>query len=186
MASGEGPDTRLEGFSIAGGSGTAISTGGPTCGGGLLLLGTSPIVSQCLILNNRADRGGAVYTEGGTPVFVDCWFHLNESRTAAIECVRSRPQLLTCGFHEDGIQWEETGAINIRSDCGVGGACCVRDTCIQATRTACDDARGRYQGDAVPCVDGVCPPACEADVNGDRRVNMTDMLLLLDAWGMCE
>ncbi|MEE2907017.1 MAG: hypothetical protein VX527_04210 [Planctomycetota bacterium] len=189
MCSGEGPDTQLMGFSIAGGDGTVPAQEGSDSsrGGGFYLSNTSPIVRACLVLNNTADRGGAVYTEGGTPVFLDCWFYLNTSRAggATIDCVRSRPRILACGFHEDGIQWENTGSISVRSDCGDGVACCVRDACIMATRTACEDAGGRWQAENMPCVEGTCPQPCPEDVNGDARVNMTDMLGVMDAWGAC-
>lgn len=190
MCSGEGPDSMLIGFSIAGGDGTAepgkkhqISRGG-----GLLLLESSPIIKECLILNNTADQGGAVYVEKGTPVFLECWFYRNTSQLggATIQCVDSRPRVVFCGFHEDGIQWRDTGSVSIRSDCGPGGACCIRDACIMASRTACEDAGGRWQGQDMPCVESTCPSPCQEDVNGDGRVNMTDILLVMDAWGMCH
>ncbi|MBG83832.1 MAG: hypothetical protein CMJ40_04710 [Phycisphaerae bacterium] len=189
MRSGEGPDTRLIGLTIAGGSGTALNRRGRErdCGGGLLLIGASPFIERCLILNNEADEGGACFSQDGTPVFKDCWFYLNDSGagSAEIRCLESRPRIIACGFHGDGIQWEDAGVIDIRDDCGVSGACCVRDDCIMVTMTACVDAGGSWKGENRMCVQGTCPAYCEEDVNGDGRVNMTDVLRVLDAWGMC-
>ena len=193
MTSGEGPGSILRGFAVSGGSGTIeCARQDPdscrTLGGGFYLEGVSPIIEACLILNNAADHGGAVHAREGTPVFRDCWFYLNRSTRggATINCIESRPRFVTCGFHEDGIQWTEVASINIRSDCGVGGSCCIRDACIISTRTACEDAGGFWQGEDMPCVSTSCPSPCQEDVNGDRRVNMTDVLRVIDAWGLCD
>lgn len=189
MRSGEGPETRLIGFTIAGGGGTSMNRRGreQVCGGGLLLVGSSPIIQGCLILNNEADEGGACFIQEGTPVFKDCWFYLNESRTssAEIRCIESRPRIIACGFHRDGIEWEDAGLIDIRDDCGVSGACCLHEVCIVTTLTSCVDAGGSWKGENRMCVEGACPEYCEEDVNSDGRVNMTDVLRVLDAWGMC-
>ena len=185
----EGPDTQLIGFSIAGGRGTNLLRRGVqgTYGGGLLLIGSSPTIRNCLILNNRAEEGGACFSEEGTPVFEDCWFYLNESTsgTAEIRCIESRPRIMACGFHQDGIQWEDTGLVDIRDDCGVSGACCLQENCIMTTLTACIDAGGFWQGENRVCVADVCPEFCQEDVNADGRVNMTDVLRVLNSWGAC-
>lgn len=189
MRMGEGPDTRLIGFSIAGGRGTRMARDERhrRCGGGLLLIDSSPVISNCLILNNQADEGGACFSRGGTPVFENCWFYLNESIIdgAEIRCVESRPRLIACGFHRDGIQWEDVGLIDVRNDCGVSGACCLQEHCIITTLTACVDAAGVWQGENRLCVPEVCPAFCVEDVNADGRVNMTDVLRVLDSWGRC-
>lgn len=189
MRTGEGSDTHLIGFAIAGGRGTTMARRGRerTCGGGLLLIGSSPLIRNCLILNNQADEGGACFSQKGTPVFKECWFYLNESNSGAseIQCVSSRPRIMSCGFHRDGIQWEDVGLIDIRNDCGEGGACCLRDSCITTTLTACVDAGGSWQGSDLPCIPGTCLEFCREDVNADGRVNMTDVLRVLDSWGLC-
>ena len=144
------------------------------------------MISNCLILNNQADEGGACFSRGGTPVFENCWFYLNESIVdgAEIQCVESRPRLIACGFHRDGIQWEDVGLIDVRNDCGVSGACCLQEHCIITTLTACVDAAGVWQGENRLCVPEVCPAFCVEDVNADGRVNMTDVLRVLDS-GRC-
>lgn len=185
MRSGEGAQTRLEGLSIAGGDGTGTKRG-RTQGGGLYLKGTSPVIEDCLILNNSAWQGGAVYLEDGSPHFINCWFYLNDSRGggSTIDCVRSSPMITACGFHEDGIQWKDAALVNIGPGCGIVGACCVGDACIMAGETACHAAGGAWK-EHQSCNQADCPMACTGDVNGDHRVNMTDMLLLLAHWGMC-
>ena len=182
MRSGEGPTSRIEGLSIVGGRGAARSRGG-----GLLLDGTSPTIVQCLILNNQAEVGGAVSSTGGTPVFRQCWFYRNTSTGggATVECDGSRPRFLGCGFHGEGVQWINTAALNIASECDEGGACCLGAVCIVASNQACLDAGGRWRGTGIGCQTDLCPAPCPADSNEDGRVNMTDLLAVLESWGRC-
>ncbi|MCH2138784.1 MAG: hypothetical protein MK074_07010 [Phycisphaerales bacterium] len=49
---------------------------------------------------------------------------------------------------------------------------------------ACSQAGGSWHED-MACGGGVCPDVCVEDINNDRRVNMTDVLLVIEAWGMC-
>jgi hypothetical protein len=185
FVSGEGFDTVVADLTIAGGGGTE-GDGGLRHGGGLCMEQASPTVRHCLIVGNTADAGPAVWIDGGAPLFEECWFHGNVGGGAgSITCTDSSPRLLRCGFHGEGIGWWDGPMISVRSDCDVpGGACCLGSHCVQTTAQACSEAGGFWTADAA-CGSGVCPEVCVEDVNGDRRVNMTDMLLVLDAWGMC-
>ena len=197
MVSGEGPDTVIRDLTIAGGGGTWAEPG-IRRGGGLCMEQVSPRVVHCLIVGNTADAGSAVWIDGGAPLFEDCWFHGNEvtqrggvgersgAGAGAITCNESNPRLLRCGFHGEGIGWWDGTVVSIRSDCDApGGACCLGEFCVQTTVLACSDGGGFWHADAA-CGSGVCPPVCVEDVNNDRRVNLTDMLRVLDAWGMCD
>ena len=190
MVSGEGPDTVIRGLMIAGGGGTWAQPG-IRRGGGLCIEQASPKIVNCLIVGNTADAGPAVWIDGGAPIFEDCWFHGNEvsaggvAGAGSITCNESNPRLLRCGFHGEGIGWWDAPVVSIRSDCDApGGACCLDAFCVQTTALACSDAGGFWHADAA-CGSGICPPVCVEDVNNDRRVNLTDMLRVLDAWGMC-
>jgi len=184
-ASGEGPNTRIEGLTIAGGTGL-LGEDGVRRGGGLYIDGASPRVRLCLIVGNTADRGPGAWIHGGQPVFEDCWVHDNVSaHTDGIVCDGVAPRFIRCGFHDDGVQWADAPPVDIRSDCEApGGACCLGNYCVQTTDIACDDAGGFWHAGAA-CGSGVCPPPCAGDTNADRRVNHTDLIHVLDGWGMC-
>ncbi|HVR74273.1 MAG TPA: multiheme c-type cytochrome [Planctomycetota bacterium] len=66
--SGEGPEAKLEGFTLTGGTGTVA--GGARKGGGVLILGSSPTIADCRIVSNGAADGfgGGICVDGGAPV----------------------------------------------------------------------------------------------------------------------
>lgn len=186
FASGEGPNTQLQGLTIVGGGGH-VGDDGVSRGGGLWMEHASPRIERCLIVGNTAAIAGAAYVSHGAPVFEDCWFHDNPSSLggAGVVCADANPRFTRCGFHEDGVEWVDASPVNIQSDCGpLGGACCLGGQCVQTTWLACQDARGRWHPDAA-CDSGVCPASCPGDVNADRRINHTDLLTVLGGWGMC-
>ncbi len=184
--SGEGPDTMIEGLTIAGGLGW-LCKDGLRRGGGLYINGASPIIRRCLIVGNEADRGAGVWLRGGVPLFEDCWFHDNISeQTDGVVCEGVAPKFIRCGFHEDGVQWTDAPVVSIRTDCeSPGGACCLGSTCVETTLESCVSANGHWH-ETIPCSDTICPPACLGDTNADRRVNHTDLLNVLNNWGMCR
>ncbi|MEM7306272.1 MAG: right-handed parallel beta-helix repeat-containing protein [Planctomycetota bacterium] len=64
-ANGETPATRIEGFTFTGGSAPS--------GGGLLCVGASPTVRDCVLPDNIAQgSGGGLSVTGGEPSFTDC------------------------------------------------------------------------------------------------------------------
>ena len=70
--SGEGDDTVLDGFTITGGN--------ASIGGGMLNIGTSPTVNDCIFeLNNATDRGGGMYNRSGSPTITATIFRDNSS-----------------------------------------------------------------------------------------------------------
>ncbi|HIN80096.1 MAG TPA: hypothetical protein EYN00_03365 [Planctomycetes bacterium] len=58
MMLGEGPGTLLEGFTLTGGNGTSIN--GALQGGGLIVVGGSPVISDCIFVENNALVGGGI------------------------------------------------------------------------------------------------------------------------------
>ncbi len=70
--SGEGDETVVQGVTIA--DGYRDSDGG----GAIACLGdVRPLLLNCRFENNLAAGGGAVYCEGASPTFEDCWFESN-------------------------------------------------------------------------------------------------------------
>jgi hypothetical protein len=91
---------------------------------------------------------------------------------------------------DGGGAWNGNGSVCgvVTCDGGTGsatGACCVEDNCVQATELSCVDAEGVFYGTTVTCVATECPATCDADVNGDGIVDVSDLLALISAWGMC-
>lgn len=58
MIQGEGPGTLLEGFTITGGSGSTVNNA--LQGGGLLVIGGAPVISNCIFFENSAMVGGGI------------------------------------------------------------------------------------------------------------------------------
>jgi hypothetical protein len=56
---------------------------------------------------------------------------------------------------------------------------------VQATELSCVDAEGLFYGTSVTCEATECPATCDADINGDGVVNVSDLLELVQFWGMC-
>ncbi len=99
---GEAAETRIEGFTITGGSGD-VGAHGPeaTVGGGLLVRSSSPTIVNCVFRENRASlHGGAVYCgDGAAATFSDCMFESNVAeKGGAVFNIRSSPSFDSCVF----------------------------------------------------------------------------------------
>jgi len=78
----EGPGSVLDGFTITGGTGVFTNvfppplSDGYQLGGGLYIIGASPMVTNCVITNNRCEtyfsRGGGIYIAGGSARIEHC------------------------------------------------------------------------------------------------------------------
>lgn len=90
-ASGEGPATVLDGFTITGGTGTRTETEFfphrvmvSYLGGGLYNGGSSPTVINCTFTRNSADLGGGMYNSiGSGPIVQSCTFESNSASRGA-------------------------------------------------------------------------------------------------------
>ncbi|USN97865.1 MAG: hypothetical protein H6810_06610 [Phycisphaeraceae bacterium] len=71
--SGEGTGTVLSGFTITGGN----APGG--YGAGMLNIGSSPTVTDCVFSGNTAGFGGGMYSDGGSPTVTNCDFDANSA-----------------------------------------------------------------------------------------------------------
>ncbi|MHC4588076.1 MAG: right-handed parallel beta-helix repeat-containing protein [Planctomycetota bacterium] len=75
-ASGEGPDTVLQGLTITGGSGTDPGDGYPV-GGGMYVVDGNPTVIGCTFSANNADWGAAMCNDQASPTVSGCAFGAN-------------------------------------------------------------------------------------------------------------
>jgi hypothetical protein len=75
---GEGPNAKLEGFTVTGGKGLSWGLAG---GGGIYCSGSSPTLARCTISGNSAARGGGVYCGfGSSPILKACTISGNLAR----------------------------------------------------------------------------------------------------------
>jgi len=81
-ASGEGPDTVLEGFTITGGTGTTFQ--GFTEGGGMRNEAGDPTVTHCVFLNNTATYGAGMFNYEADPIVTDCVFLGNQTEISGL------------------------------------------------------------------------------------------------------
>ena len=93
---GEGPDTVLEGFTIAGGI--------ATLGGGMRNEGSSPTVTNCTFTGNIAtDRGGGMYNFNSDPTVTNCTFFDNFASFmgGGMFNIESSPTITNCTFSQN-------------------------------------------------------------------------------------
>ncbi|MHC4743899.1 MAG: right-handed parallel beta-helix repeat-containing protein, partial [Planctomycetota bacterium] len=106
---GEGPSTVLEGFTITGGN--ATGGGAHATGGGMLIRSSSPAVTHCIFIDNKAIQGGAMSVRhDARPMVSNCLFIGNSASSGggavyswserydangALECA---PVLTNCTF----------------------------------------------------------------------------------------
>jgi len=126
-----------------------------------LFSGDAPIIVGDILDCSSSDDPGACC--GGSA----CW------EMAEADCI------------DGGGAWNGSGSVCSGVTCDATGACCVEDNCVQATELSCVDAEGVFYGTSVTCEATECPADCDADINGDGIVNVSDLLALILQWGMC-
>jgi hypothetical protein len=89
-----------------------------------------------------------------------------------------------------GTTFNDAGAATFY-DVRCEGACCLSGACAILSVGDCNALGGVFEGLNTSCSGAACEPAatlCPADIapgGGDGVVNITDLLLLLAAWGGC-
>jgi len=78
FTSGEGENSRLEGFTLTNGSGTTVDA--YTLGGGIYCTGSSPSIIDCKIISNSVtSSGGGLYLSSSSPFIDHCTISGNTS-----------------------------------------------------------------------------------------------------------
>jgi len=67
------------------------------------------------------------------------------------------------------------------------GACCIGGGCLNMPLMTCTQFNGIYQGNTGFCEDEAvsCIASCAEDFDGDGDVDVSGLLQLIAAWGMC-
>lgn len=123
----EGPGTVLEGLTLTGGTGH-VGTHGPSIalGGGLLALGATPTLRDCVLKGNTVNRngGGAYCGKGGDVRFERCRFEGNSAeKGGGLLCVSSRPVLLDCTFVDNRASYSGGGVFAAKGSTPVLRGC---------------------------------------------------------------
>lgn len=124
---GEGPGTVLEGFTFTGGAGHVRTDGSEIAlGGGLLALGASPTIRDCIFKANHVNRnGGGAYCGKGSDVrFERCQFVGNTAeKGAGLLAVASRPVLIDCVFRSNRANYSGGGIFAAKGSAPVLRGC---------------------------------------------------------------
>jgi hypothetical protein len=101
----------LDGFQISGGQADAPAYPDDG-GGGMLIVGGAPTVTDCWFLSNAASFGGAVRVVGGSlTTFTGCRFSVNSAGSGgAMRIEASHPVLSKCVFENNRADW--AGAVD--------------------------------------------------------------------------
>jgi hypothetical protein len=142
--------------------------------GGLLIKNANAqILHSTVQANASAYLAGGIYSQASTEI------------AGSKVCANSLSQIVGA--------YVNAGGNSIENNCdSLIGACCVAspdlaEVCLFTDSSDCDVVGGQWHGAGTSCTtDSPCAtelPACPADVTGDWRVNVIDIIFLLDAWG---
>ena len=180
-----------------------ITNGRGDNGGAVLTYGANVVFRNCAFRSNRANFvGGAIFLNDSDPLLIDCEFTDNlasntqgapQAAGGAIYVGNNTLTLNGCSFTANASNYYG-GALFV-----TGGSNPGRVN-LQSTRICGNTAPngpqiGMSTGAIITDLGGVCvandcaqcppPPACPADIDGNRVVNGVDFSNLLSAWGSC-
>ena len=115
--SGEGRDSVLEGFTITGGNANG-SVHPDACGGGMLIVDSSPTVIGCIFVDNAAvGDGGGMYNQGSSPIVIHCSFVTNTSSSfgGGMHNLWGNPIVSDCTFEGNSGGFRGGGMYNTQS-----------------------------------------------------------------------
>jgi len=163
---GEGPSTKIDGFTITGGTGNTELYGEfETVGGGLICLHSSPTVVHCIFVENEASyNGGAIYNgERSNTVIRHCKIRSNKAdRGAGIYNTKGAPEIRDTEFSQNYASYGGGGIYNYGSSARVvscyfqknksqynGGAIYDYDSTGRVTKTIFNNNVAMFSGNAV-------------------------------------
>ncbi len=163
---GEGPSTKIDGFTITSGTGnTEIYGERETVGGGLMCLHSSPTVTNCIFVDNEVSyHGGAIYNgERSNTVIRNCKIRSNRAqRGAGIYNSRCTPEIRDTEFLNNYSGYGGGGMYNFGSSARViactfrknksqynGGAIYDYDSSGRVTKTIFNNNIAMFSGNAV-------------------------------------
>lgn len=117
---GIGQQTRLDGFTVAGGNADLVGPGFTHVGGGIYLADASPTIRNVVLRDNYADYGGGLGVRAGSPQLSDLAFLSNAalngggaSLSGSNATISSATFLGNTGEYGGGVYLENPGAANL-------------------------------------------------------------------------
>ena len=157
-------------------------------GGGLFAdMGSSCTLTDCDFRGCRAAfNGGAAYIYDTTLSFIDTAFVRNSAGLAGgavYQGYRGEATFEACTFQTqvDSVAGGASAAVRPPK-----GACRIAQRCIETTEHSCSEAGGRWSGARTTCVQvlaALAPQPSPGDLNGDSRVDIRDVGLMMSMWG---
>jgi hypothetical protein len=170
--SGEGPDTVFRNL--------ILTNGSSYYGGGMALFnGSSPTVENCIFRENIGTiEGGAIHLrENCNPIIINCRFEDNfaSGPGGGMFCIEnSNPTLTNCTF-TGNTAYYGGGVYNAASNPT------LTDTTVCGNTP--DQIDGDWTDNGGNTIADECPIDCP-DINGDGYVNVSDLLVVIDRWGL--
>ena len=109
-----------------------------------------------------------------------CCFHNPD--TGSYDCLDGVTEF-QCEVYYSG-NWTAGATCSEVDCCPKLGACCVKGVCVPTTLEGCDLAEGSWSGVGVLCDQVTCAEPCVFDVTGDGLVNFSDLIAIINNWGL--
>ena len=169
--SDETSKTIIEGFTI--------TNGYAKNGGGMWNDYSSPTLNGCTFTSNYAVFGGGMSNDNNSPTLTDCTFTNNSATFAGGmgNYNSSSPTLTDCTFTGNTATYNGGGMYNYKSNPT------LTDTTVCSNSP--DQINGDWTDNGGNTIADECPSDCP-DINGDGYVNVTDLLAVIDQWGLTD
>ena len=158
-------------------------------GGGIYIVASNSKITvlNSTVCSNLPDQINGEWTDGGSNNVADnCSIGPMGAccMPAAGACLDLREAVcISAGGIYEG---DDTECATI--DCQLSiGACCIEATqaCVVVSESNCNNGGGLYQDDDTLCGDIDCfAPSCPSDINGDNTTDVSDLLTVIDQWGL--
>ena len=150
-------------------------------GGGMHNYNSSPTLTDCTFTNNTTDgKGGGMYNHlFSSPTLTNCTFTYNtvvDDGGGMYNYVDSSPHLIDCIFENNIANGNGGGMLNI-----INSNPTLTDTTVCGNTP--DQIIGDWTDNGGNWVADECPSVCP-DINGDGYVNVSDLLAVIDQWGL--
>jgi len=160
----ETANTRIQGFTIQGGSGTLRAV--VRRGGGVYCEYSSPVIENCWIIDNAADTGGGIAIAGGAPIVRNCRINSNAADAGAGIYLAQNATLTVehCQITRNRAQRSGGGI-----EAAQAAVLSVTDTVLRGNEVAAATGRGGgiwMYGAGSITVDGCIIEHCAAGIGG--------------------
>jgi hypothetical protein len=175
---GETNKTVFEGLTITGGNAMMY-------GGGFFNYSSNPTVTNCIFSNNttEGDGAGMCNLNNSNPIIADCIFKNNSANGnggGMYNDEDSNPTLNGCTFENNTATESGGGMYNFKYNGNNSNPTLTGTTVCGNTP---DQIWGDWTDNGGNTIADVCPIDCP-DINGDGYVNVSDLLAIIDQWGL--